>query len=170
MRPRKAFIRKAALAVLKESGINKPPVDLLAIIKRYGLEYQEVDYFDDGVDAMIVYLEGRVIAAVNKNSSVNRRRFSLAHELCHHLYHQDRSTLIDHVSIDFPDGEPYNEASKDPFEAEADIFAGELLVPLFMLKKSFVAGHTVADVARVFSVSESVASIAISSHYTSLFK
>jgi Zn-dependent peptidase ImmA (M78 family) len=58
----------------------------------------------------------------------------------------------------------------DPFEAEAEIFAGELLVPLPMLKKHFRPGFTAADVARIFAVSESVASIALVSHYTALFK
>jgi hypothetical protein len=170
MQPRKSFIRRAALSVLKDCGITDPPVDLLSVTSKYGLEYQEVDYFEDGVDAMIIKLDGRVIAAVNANSSVNRRRFSLAHELCHHLYHQDRSALIDNVSIDFPEGDVHGESSKDPFEAEADVFAGELLVPLPMLKKHFRPGHTAADIARIFSVSESVASIAITSHFDALFK
>ncbi len=170
MRPRKSFIRRAALNVLKECRITDPPVDLLIITKKYGLEYQEVDYFEDGVDAMIIKLDGRVIAAVNQNSSFNRRRFSLAHELCHHLYHQDRSALIEDVSIDFPEGDVYSESSKDPFEAEADIFAGELLVPLPMLKKHFRSGQTAADIAHIFAVSESVASIAITSHFSALYK
>src|SRR5688572_9219609 len=151
MKPRKTFIRKAALVVLKECGITQPPVDLLTVTRKYGLEYQEVDYFEDNVDAMIVTLDGRVIAAVNKNSSLNRRRFSLAHELCHHLYHQDRSPLIEDVSIDFPDDEQYTESFKDPFEAEADIFAGELLVPLPMLKQHFRPGQTASDIARTFA-------------------
>ena len=170
MQPRKSFIRRAALKVLKECGITDPPIDLLTITAKHGLEYQEVDYFEDDVDAMIIKLDGRVIAAVNSNSSLNRRRFSLAHELCHHLYHQDRSALIDNVSIDFPEEDAYGESAKDPFETEADVFAGELLVPLPMLKKHFRPGYTTADIARIFSVSKSVASIAVTSHFDALFK
>lgn len=169
MRPRKSFIRRAAINLLKECKITEPPVDLLAIVKRCGLKYEEVDYFDDDVDALIIPFEGQIIAAVNINSSVNRRRFSLAHELCHHLHHQDRSVLIDSMSIDGP-MDPYHETSKDPFESEADIFAGELLVPLPMLRKHFRKGHTAADVARIFSVSEAVASIALTTHFAALFK
>ena len=169
MKPRKSFIRRAALSVLKECGITDPPVDLVTVTRKYGLEYQEVDYFEEDVDAMIISFEGRVIAAVNANSSINRRRFSLAHELCHHLYHQDRSALLDQVSIDSA-GDDYEQGGKDPFEIEADVFAGELLVPLPMLKKYFRSGYTILDVARIFSVSESVASIALTSHFNSLFK
>jgi Zn-dependent peptidase ImmA (M78 family) len=171
MQPRKSFIRRAAISLLKKCGITDPPVDLLVVIRKCGLEYEEVDYFDDDVDALIIPFDNRVVAAVNKNSSANRRRFSLAHELCHHLYHQDRSMLIDSRSIDSPESETHSNSSKDPFESEADTFAGELLVPLPMLKKQFRPGrHTAADVARIFCVSESVASIAITSHFTALFK
>jgi hypothetical protein len=170
MQPRKSFMRRAALSVIRECGITDPPIDLLTVTRKYGLEYQEVDYFEDSVDALIIKLDGRVIAAVNANSSANRRRFSLAHELCHHLFHQDRSSLIDNFSIDVSEETAYEEQSKDPFETEADVFAGELLVPLPMLKKHFRSGYTTADIARMFSVSESVASIAITSHFDALFK
>jgi Zn-dependent peptidase ImmA (M78 family) len=115
-------------------------------------------------------LEGRVIAVANMNQSPNRRRFSLAHELGHHLLHPDRTELEDRSSIDSPPPGPDEFSGKDPYEAEADIFAGELLVPLPMLKRNFKSGMTAADVARLFAVSEQAASIAITTHFTSLFK
>lgn len=169
MKPRRPFLRKAALQILKECGITEPPVDLLAIIKKYGLEFDEVDYFGDDVDAMIIPMEGRMIAVVNKKSHVHRRRFSLAHEFCHHLFHQDRAALQDTATIDSP-LEIGESMGKDPFETEADIFAGELLVPLPMLKKYYRSGHTADDIAQVFNVSPAVASIAITSHFSALFK
>lgn len=170
MQPRKSFIRRAAIALLKKCKIIDPPVDLLEIIRQCGLEYQEVDYFDDDIDALIIPYDGRIVAAVNQNSSVNRRRFSLAHELCHHLYHQDRSMLIDSMTIDTSTADALEGPSKDPFESEADVFAGELLVPLPMLKKHYRPGHTAADLAQIFLVSEHVASIALTSHFNALFK
>jgi Zn-dependent peptidase ImmA (M78 family) len=169
MQPRKSFIRRAAIALLKRCKISEPPVDLLQIVKQCGLEYEEVDYFDDDVDALIIPYDGKIVAAVNQNSSVNRRRFSLAHELCHHLYHQDRSMLIESMTVDIEEG--FDESSsKDPFESEADAFAGELLVPLPMLKKHYRPGHTAADIGQIFQVSEHVASIALTSHFDALFK
>jgi len=171
MQPRKSFIRRAAIALLKRCKISDPPVDLLQIVKQCGLEYEEVGYFDDDVDALIIPYDGKIVAAVNQNSSVNRRRFSLAHELCHHLYHQDRSMLIESMTVDSPfEGSFTETSSKDPFESEADVFAGELLVPLFMLKKHYSPGHTAANIAQIFQVSEQVASIALTSHFDALFK
>jgi Zn-dependent peptidase ImmA (M78 family) len=169
MKPRIGFVRKYARELLKRHGISGPPVDLQILLKKEGLDYQEVDYFPDDVDALIIPFEGRVIAAVNQNHHINRRRFSLAHELCHHLLHQDRSVLEDRITID-TDLIQEQFHSKDVYEAEADIFAGELLVPLPFLKKEYKKGLVTADIALIFQVSEQVAAIAISNHFSSLFK
>jgi Zn-dependent peptidase ImmA (M78 family) len=169
VKPRTGYVRKYARILLKRCNITAPPVDLQLIVQKEGLEYQEVDYFPDDVDALIIPMKDRVFAAVNKNHSPNRRRFSLAHELCHYLLHRDRSVLEERVTIDSPfDRDEVH--SKDIFEQEADIFAGELLIPLPFLKEAFGKGITVPDIARIFEVSEQAASIAISTHYSSLFK
>ncbi len=170
MKPRIGYVRKYARELLKRCNINEPPVDLRIIIEKEGLEYQEVDYFPDDVDALIIPMQGRVIAAVNKNQSPNRRRFSLAHELCHHLLHRDRSLLEDRMTVDWRPPSRDEIHSKDVFEAEADIFAGEVLISLPFLKKTFKPGMTAQDVARLFEVSQEAASVAISTHFTSLFK
>jgi Zn-dependent peptidase ImmA (M78 family) len=157
--------------LLKRSRINDPPVDLKIVAEKVGLVYEEVDYFPDDVDSLIIPVEGKVIAAVNLKQSNSRRRFSLAHEICHYLYHQDRSSFEDVPSIDSPPSRYTEDVShKDPYEAEADIFAGELLVPFPMLKKAYRPGCTAADIARTFEVSEAVASIAMTSHFNALFK
>lgn len=155
---------------MKRSGITEPPIDLRRIVEEAGLGYEEVDYFPDDVDALIIQFPDRVIAAVNSNQAITRRRFSLAHELCHHLLHQDQSIFDDYVTIDSPPTATGNASSKHPMEVEADIFAGELLVPLSFLKTHFRSGLTAADVARTFAVSEHVASIAITSHFNALCK
>lgn len=170
MPPRTKFLRQFACNLLKKCGITDPPVDLRIVVRHCGLDYEEVDYFPDDVDALIVPMTDRTVAVVNKNQSETRRRFSLAHELCHHLLHGDRSVLEDEITIDSPPAEEELQSKKDPFEAEADIFAGELLVPLPLLRKHFRPGLTAAEIARKFAVSEAVASIAIASHYSSLFK
>lgn len=170
MKPRVQFIRKAARQLLTQCKVIEPPVDLIAIAKYCGLEYQEVDYFEDNVDALIVPFDGRVVAAVNQKSPPNRRRFSLAHELCHHLHHKDRASLGSITTIDSPPEYFSETIGKDPFETEADMFAGELLVPLPMLKKYYSNGQTVADLASIFLVSQEVVSIAITSHFSALHK
>lgn len=169
MKPRIGYIRGVVRRLLRRHNFKAPPVDLKTFVESEGLEYQEVDYFEDDVDALIIHLDGRIIAAVNQNHAPNRRRFSLAHELGHHFLHVDRSVLEEVPNIDT--GNLRDEVhSKDIYEREADIFAGELLVPLEMLKKTYKKGLTIPDIAGLFKVSEQVASIAVSNHFKSLFK
>lgn len=166
---RRPYIAKVITTLLKTAKITAPPVDLEQVTHACGLAYEEVDYFPDDVDALIVTTEGRSVAVVNRNQSITRRRFSLAHELGHFVLHKDQSVLEESVSIDAPP------TGDDPdggsiAEREANFFAGELLVPLHFLKKAFAPGMTAADLARVFEVSEAVVSIALSRHLRALFK
>ena len=155
--------------MLRSANVKAPPVDLRAVAGACGLRYEEVDYFPDDVDALIVTNDDGAVAVVNRKQSVRRRRFSCAHEIGHFVLHRDMSVLEDSVSIDLPPtGEDGSTVSAT--EREANLFAGDLLVPLEYLKKVFRPGMTAADVAQVFEVSESVAAIAISSHTRALFK
>jgi Zn-dependent peptidase ImmA (M78 family) len=61
----------------------------------------------------------------------------------------------------------YSRAS-DPREREANVFAGELLVPLAMLKKACADGIDLARLGEIFVVSQEVATIAVQTHLRSL--
>ncbi len=164
---RTAFVRKMAGKILKESGINVPPVDLVKILRANRIEYEEVEDFPDTVDALIIEDGANVYAAVNSRHHLHRRRFSLAHELGHYFLHKD-GKLEELITIDSPPSEEEEMASKDPTEIEADLFAGELLVPLEMLKVHVKKG--IPELSRIFLVSEQVVRIAISQHMRALFK
>ena len=156
-----------AKKVLAESQVKEPPVDLVRILKAHGIQYEEVEGFPDSVDALIIEDGTKVYAAVNAGQHLHRRRFSLAHELGHYFLHRDGVTQ-DSVSIDNPPAEETGVDTKAPAEIEADLFAGELLVPLEMLK-----AHVSLDIpaiSKVFVVSEQVVSIAISRHMRALYK
>jgi Zn-dependent peptidase ImmA (M78 family) len=169
MKPRIGYVRGVVRGLLRRHNFKSPPVDLKTLVESEGLEYQEVDYFEDDVDALIIPFDGRIIAAVNQNHAPNRRRFSLAHELGHHFLHADRSVLDEIPNIDT--GHLRDEVhSIGVYEREANIFAGELLVPLEMLKTTYKEGVTIPEIADIFNVSEQVASIAVSTHFNSLFK
>jgi Zn-dependent peptidase ImmA (M78 family) len=162
------FVRKMAQKVLKESKIIAPPVDLLTILQAHGIRYEEVDDFPDTVDALIIERGRETYAAVNSRQHLHRRRFSLAHELGHFFLHRGDYGSEHTVTIDDPPSDEDLIPTKDPAESEADLFAGELLVPLAMLKPHARKG--VAELSRIFLVSEHVVSVAISQHYNVLFK
>ena len=169
--PRGKFVRLAAIRLLRKCGVTEPPVDLRVIAEKSGLCYEEVDYFPEEVGALIISINNREVAVVNKNQPISRRRFSLARELYPHLLYKDILAFEGNAITSSPSSGSTADQAENlgrPLEAEAEVFAGELLVPLFMLKKYFRPGLTAADLARMFAVSESVASIAITSHFDSL--
>ena len=164
---RRQFVRQMSKKVLRDSRITNPPVDLEVILHAHGIKYSEVEDFPDTVDALIVEDGTQIHAAVNARQHLHRRRFSLAHELGHFFLHRGLSEDTA-VSIDNPPDENEETWSKSPQEIEADLFAGELLVPLEMLKPR--RSLQIPDLAKVFLVSEQVVSVAISRHYAALFK
>jgi Zn-dependent peptidase ImmA (M78 family) len=156
-----------ARKILAESKVKAPPVDLLLILSAHGIGYEEVDDFPDTVDALIVEDGSNVYAAVNARQHLHRRRFSLAHELGHYFIHRD-GMPEEAITIDNPPTDDMGEVTKSPAETEADLFAGELLVPLEMLKLHVQKG--IPELSRIFLVSEQVISIAISRHMKALYK
>jgi Zn-dependent peptidase ImmA (M78 family) len=165
---RNQFVRQMAKKILAESNVKAPPVDLLQILTAHGIGYEEVEDFPDTVDALIVEDGSKVYAAVNAKQHLHRRRFSLAHELGHYFMHRQGMPEEDITIDNPPSGDENDTATKSPAEIEADLFAGELLVPLQMLKPYVQKG--IPELSRLFLVSEQVVSIAISRHMTALYK
>jgi len=86
------------------------------------------------------------VLLVDAKEAKVRQRFSLAHELCHVIWHP----LSEHV---LPDTE--RSSASDRIEAACEFFAGCLLVPSPWLKKAFF-NETIQDIpslARLFGVS-----------------
>jgi Zn-dependent peptidase ImmA (M78 family) len=127
-----------------------------------------VDDFPDTVDALIIERGHDTFAAVNSRQHLHRRRFSLAHELGHFFLHRGDYSSEAMITIDDPPTEDDLIPSKDPAESEADLFAGELLVPVAMLKPHARKG--IPELSRLFLVSEHTISVAISKYYNVLFK
>ena len=164
---RNQFVRQMAKRVLAESKVRVPPVDLLQILSANGIGYEEVNDFPDTVDALIIADGQKFYAAVNARQHLHRQRFSLAHELGHFFLHRD-GMPEDAVTIDNPPSEEVDAPTKSPAETEADLFAGELLVPLEMLKPH--VGKGIHELSKLFVVSEHVISIAISKNMNVLYK
>ena len=156
-----------AKRVLAESKVRVPPVDLRQILSANRIGYEEVDDFPDTVDALIIADGAKFYAAVNARQHLHRQRFSLAHELGHFFLHRE-GMPEDAVTIDNPPSGEADIPMKSAAEIEADLFAGELLVPLEMLKLH--VGKGIQELSRLFVVSEHVISIAISRNMKVLYK
>lgn len=171
-KPRYGYARQLARKILNDCRAFAPPVDLKPILAKKGYEYIEVGTFLDNVDALFLRDEsdGKIYAAVNANHHVHRQRFSLAHELGHILMNHDLNYYRPYITIDDPPTVKTHADAESGFEKEANTFAGELLVPLEMLKKEFKKTTDIAQLSKIFWVSPQVASIAVSNHMSSLFK
>ena len=131
-KPNIAHARKLARKLVKDTGLDSPPIELRSIVKQLKTTYEvDIDAVDFG-DAVsgIQVTEGNKSFSVGYNQSqhVHRQRFTVAHEIGHFL--------LGHTREASPDKQPPEEI----IEKEANEFASELLMPLEMLKTDFKNG------------------------------
>lgn len=143
---RKLESRNLARATLKRAGISSPPVMLNDVVNHVKMHFDlTVMSADLGakVDGVHVMDGESVTIGYNKSHPRHRQRFTVAHELGH--------LLLGHTA---PGAIYIDPSSNKPEEIEANTFAGELLVPLTMLKAH--RGKSAHDLAVLFDVSEEV--------------
>jgi hypothetical protein len=138
---RPAFCRKFAERTLARYGIVEPPVAVDRLAARLGIAVRIVE-LPHGVDARLrVRDELRFIELAAGQARI-RHRFSLAHELGHHLL-----------------GHRHGES--ELAERQANIFAGALLVPPTWLRRDVASGLTAEALAARYEVSREVIFIAL---------
>jgi Zn-dependent peptidase ImmA (M78 family) len=139
-------------------GLDNPIPDLLALVEdSVGLPVT-VWPLPDGVAGAYGLKSDRAFIFVNSGQWPVRRRFTLAHELGHHMLHQ--RGIIDSERDIF--GEPTS-----PREQQANAFAAEFLVPLIAVQNwmereqpdGSVNLDVVVQLAAFFGVSATVARI-----------
>lgn len=151
------ILQKHGVSVGKPSVLTHFPLDLAAICHRCGLDYEEVDYFPEVVEALIIPGNNRPVAVINKNSPPPWWRFSLAHQLCHYLLHSYPAVLEGTVRP--------GSALDVECECEADAFAVELLVPFHALDAYLRTElSSAAGVARRFLVADTVGKLALDNY------
>jgi len=126
---------------------KKIPVMLNDIVHKLGIPTTGMDLSVDGYTR--ANSDGSIYILFNKNTSITRQRFTVAHEIGH--------IVLEHTSI-FGDCNQYSKASQ---EKEADAFAGELLVPLSDLKLFLKTPKSIQEIVDRYIISKEVAFIAI---------
>lgn len=143
---------------------NKVPIDIAQILYDMDIKVTSVDFtkaeqaanmqYGDILGAVLTYNDD-VVIAYKQNESLNRTRFTLAHELAH--------CCLSHI---VPSQKGYielrrKEDKNNEREIDANIFAGELLIPenelSGVLKKFFDESFPSSEfLAQVFAVSVNV--------------
>lgn len=147
-------------------GLYYLPIPVENIIKCYGLQ---VVYDSDMEDDLSGYIEvsgNTWCIGINQYHSARRQRFTLAHELAHYILHRDQiqreGRHTDKILL--RDGE------NGDIEAEANHFAGHLLVPKQSLLE-LVANpnkRNISTLADAFDVS--IAAIRYRAHQEGLLR
>lgn len=122
--------RKAAKRVLAEAGVRSAPVPVERIVKARGITLQFAPLGDE-LSGMAYIKNGLKIIGVNALHHPNRQRFSIAHELAHHVLHVQEISEAIHVDRGFRvlHRNKVSAEGSDPLEVEANAFASELLMP-----------------------------------------
>ncbi len=151
------MIEKNAEQIVKSRGISTPEeLDLSAIAYTLGVTVKESPLV--GCEARIIGAGERAIVTVNSKSNLERRRFSLGHELGHWQLHRGRSFLCLPQDI----GNPQDKAKS--LERQADSFSADLLMPWFLFQPvaqsySHANFKTVSEIAKRFKTSLTATSL-----------
>lgn len=123
----------AAARLLAEHGVIQPPVDVEALAMASGVAVVHRPFVDGDVSGMLFRGETKDIIGVNSSHSVQRQRFTIAHELGHRALHPGRELILDvPVRINFRD--KTSSAATDREEIEANAYAAALLMPEQMIR------------------------------------
>lgn len=157
---RSKYSRELARKLLTDSGIFKPPIHVEEIASKNGFT---VAFIEGEANSFSGILQRDMKAiGVNKDHPSARQRFTIAHELGHYY--------LDHIQEDeqlltSPDSNGWKNC-----EREANEFAGELLVPLQLLKiecdriKHIAIDKKLGELAKIFLVSREVITIQLTKH------
>lgn len=152
---------KSALQVLDEFGdTNDIPINLSGLLKKIGISAMPMDFskleqeLNKGhILGLVLTTKKDAVIYYSKNDTPNRQRFTIAHELGHICSHL-KPYSNDYPYIDWR----IEEESNNEREQAANIFAGELLIPLHSLKEIYLSMKfpSSKDLANIFGTSINV--------------
>ncbi len=132
------FITLLASRLIKKANISSPPVTLKLIFNTLTEKIIVTGQDLGGQDGFCINSK---FISYNNTQSIERQRFTVAHELGHiQLGH---TTSEKYISYD----------TKDPNEQAANFFASELLVPTNFLKKEAKSLLSLSELAKKYKVS-----------------
>lgn len=120
------------------------PVDVTSIVEHHGIAIERHP-FSDQINGFYTIINGQPVITVNSNHALVRQRFTLAHELYHHL--------TDGIQGNLPFAASVRSGAK---ETKPDRFAAALLMPRCAFSLAYKK-VPLARLAQMFLVSEQAA-------------
>lgn len=125
---KRGSLRSDARAIIASHGINEPPVPIDRIAKSRNITLRYAPLEED-LSGMAFIKDSLAVIAVNALHHPHRQRFTIAHELAHHILHADILAQGVHVDKIILRRDKLAASGSDDVEIEANIFASELLMP-----------------------------------------
>ena len=120
--------RQRAELLLQEVKIKRVPVSLTKISKNLNISIEYAP-LDRELSGMALTKSEEKLIWINSLHHPNRQRFTLAHEIGHHVLHQDILIAGVHVDKGILRRDTVSSAGSDIKEIEANAFASQLLMP-----------------------------------------
>ena len=160
--------RDMSWEILIKSRVDKLPIDLNQIVDTINVDVLSYSALGDAFNPEMIDTDGfttksltnkKVICINSKHGTLQRRRFTLAHELGHVVLNHPLKPLVYRNSE--------SDHNQKPNEVQANIFASDLLMPAGVLAALHVT--TVDEIIRICNVSYTSAQIRLE-RLTELYK
>jgi Zn-dependent peptidase ImmA (M78 family) len=136
-----SYYRKQAEELVRECGVQEAPVDTRSIAEHLGIEIVELT-MPTWFFGVLMRVEGEPYIVLNRAMPEHRKRFTIGHEVAHYRLHTGEFAYM-------------KNCKRESYHREADIFAAELCMPSYLLRKE--APRWFNDyryLAKLFGVSE----------------
>jgi len=134
-------------------GNNGFPVDPVSIAKKLGIDVVETSLPESVSGALIKKTGKDPLIAIDSNDSINRRRFSCAHELGHYISRAEKNNFeSEYEFVDLRSDSSSN--GINPEEIFANKFAANLLMPEAETRKIYKSKKSHFEMAYYFGVSD----------------
>jgi Zn-dependent peptidase ImmA (M78 family) len=165
---RRKYIRAIAEKLLARSKAT-PPIPVEAIARDLSLQVSKRKVENTVSGFLLRNGDGSAVIGVNEAHSLNRQRFTVAHELGHFLLHGGDVSI--HVDDRVKLRDPRSAEGTDVQEIESNLFAAELLMPVSFLREDLkrfgmldmLDEHAIDLLAKRYGVSNHAMAIRLSS-------
>lgn len=145
--------RDTADALLEAAGQTAPAVRVDQLARGCGVRVLFWDFLGQDVDGLVVELETGAVIGVNKDHAPTRQRFTMAHELGHHLLRHIDTFHLDLGGELSPIASGVHPDYDWRAERAANEFAASLLMPASMVRRAAASTSDVVTLAAQFKVS-----------------
>lgn len=135
----KRHIRSRARELLEQFGHLAAPVRVERLAKDMDIIVR-YEALQGELSGMAFVKDGAKFIVVNALHHPNRQRFTVAHEIGHHVLHPEKLDAGVHVDKLIMRRDVVSAAGTDDFEIQANIFASELLMPRDLMMAAIGGG------------------------------